>query len=83
MFGWKRGSQGPGGRRAGGEGQQLSHIAPTSLLRAEAASSPGLPWAHRHGHVALGLPPERAPIVQASGFREPDAGRTDFFLSFF
>ena len=78
MFGWKRSSQGPGGRQA--EGRASSSAEMTPVPRAEAASTGLL------GHTGLvtwplGLLLERAPIVHASRFKEPDS-RTDFIYLF-
>lgn len=48
MFGWKRGSQAPGGRPAGGEGQGLGDTEQRQLPLALLAR------AQRQGHMASG-----------------------------
>lgn len=77
MFGWKRGSQAPGGSRDRGEGQGLGNTEQRqfSLAWLVLGHKDSVTW-------QVGLPLERAPFVPASGFRESDTGMTFCFVLF-
>lgn len=78
MFGWKRGSQGPGGDGSEEPAGRWTDGWPGGVT--EQRPPPLASLGHK-GVVTwpAGLPLERAAIVQASGFREPDAGRSFCF----